>query len=333
VEEGWERPPQTELSLEELECMLQPAFPGASICEHTVIATGLANTNVRFRLRGCEQTYVLRLHTREPKAAAREQALMSYLASNTRASIPVAPLVYSDPTPRVGMYPYSIWAFVEGTLLQELFKTLSDYELVDIAAACGRVAAAIATHHFPTCGEFGANLSVLEEYGAPSRFVPDLVHKGLFGGRAGERLGIRLRDALWTVVERTAPLLEEIDGKYALVHADYKRSNILVQRTATTWRVSAVLDWEFAFAGPPLIDVGLFLRAGEALPAGFRDAFAAGYRDAGGSLPSEWLRLSRLVDLVSQVSFLNDPRDRPRVFAETTGVVEETVRMLCMPTP
>jgi fructokinase len=89
-----------------------------------------------------------------------------------------------------------------------------------------------------------------------------------------------------------------------------------------------VLDWEFAFAGPPLVDIGLFLRAGEALPAGFREAFAAGYRAAGGDLPSEWLHLSRLVDVISQVTFLNDPRDRPRLIAETMNVVEETVRML-----
>ena len=253
---------------------------------------------------------------------------MSYLALNARASIPVAPLVYSDPAPRLGKYPYSIWGFVEGTLLQELFKTLSDSELVDIAAACGGVAAAVATHRFPTCGEFGANLSVVEEYGAPSRFVPDVVYRGLFGGLAGARLGVRLRDALWSVVERRAPLLEEVDGQYTLVHADYKCSNVLLRRSATTWNVAAVLDWEFAFAGPPIIDVGLFLRAGEALPAGFREAFAAGYRDAGGELPSEWLRLSRLVDLVSQVTFLNDPREQPRVFAETADVVEETVRML-----
>src|SRR5450432_3088697 len=87
-----------------------------------------------------------------------QQALMNYLASNTRESIPVAPLVYSDPTPHVGRYPYSIWGFVEGTLLQELFKTVSDSELVDIAAACGRVAAAFSMHRFPTCGEFGTRL-------------------------------------------------------------------------------------------------------------------------------------------------------------------------------
>jgi Ser/Thr protein kinase RdoA (MazF antagonist) len=308
--------------------MVQPAFPGAAISQHALIATGLANTNVRFRLEGRESAYVLRLHTREPKAAAREQALMSYLASNPQGPIPVAPLIYSDPTPHLGRFPYSIWGFVEGTLLQELFKTVPDSELVDIAATCGRVAAAFARHRFPTCGEFGEKLAIDQEYGAPSRFVPDVVCESLYGGLAGERLGVRLRDALWAVVERNAPLLAEVDGQYTLVHADYKRSNVLLRRSATTWNVAAVLDWEFAFAGPPIIDVGLFLRAGEALPAGFREAFAAGYRDAGGELPSEWLRLSRLVDLVSQVSFLNDPRDRPRVIAETTAVVEETIRIL-----
>ncbi len=149
-----------------------------------------------------------------------------------------------------------------------------------------------------------------------------------FGGLAGQRLGATLRDSLWTVVERTSPLLHEVDGQNTLVHGDYKRSNLLLAPAGATWSVTAVLDWEFAFAGPPLVDIGLFLRAGNALPTGFRDAFAGGYRDAGGQLPAEWLRMSRLVDLLSQVTFLNDPRDLPRVIAETTNVVEETIRML-----
>jgi len=328
VEEGWERPPRLELSRRELEHLVEPAFPGATVSEHSVLTTGLANTNIRFRLQGVEPTYVLRLHTREPKGAAREQELMSYLASNPRGAIPVAPLIYSDPAPQRGKHPYSIWGFVEGTLLQHLFKTLTDSELVDIAETCGRVAAAFTTHRFPSCGEFGPKLTIVEEYGAPSQFVPEIIHQGLFGGLAGTRLGRPLRDALWASVERAAPLLREVDGRYTLVHADYKRSNLLLRRSERSWAVAAVLDWEFAFAGPPLVDVGLFLRAGEALPAGFREAFATGYRIVGRDLPSEWLRLSRLLDVVSQITFLNDPRDRPRVVAETTKVVEETVRML-----
>jgi aminoglycoside phosphotransferase (APT) family kinase protein len=328
LEEGWERPPRLQPSLAELCQLIEPAFPGSAINEHSVLLTGLANTNIRFRLQGHEPAYVLRLYTREPAAAARERELLSYLASSPRGAIPVAPLVYSDCAPQRGKHPYSIWGFVEGTLLQDLFKTLSDSELLDIAGSCGKVAAAFATHPFPTCGEFGQQLTIVKEYGAPSQFVPEAVHKALFGGLAGKRLGPKLGDALWAVVERTAPRLREIDGRYTLVHADYKRSNLLLCRGKAGWDVAAVLDWEFAFAGPPLIDVGLFLRAGAALPPGFRDAFAAGYRSAGGELPSDWLHLSRLVDLVSQVTFLSDPRDRPRLFAETTHVVEETVRML-----
>ncbi len=292
MEEGWERerPPRLALSLAELQHLVEPAFPGATVVQHALIGTGLANTNIRFQVRGQEPSYVLRLHTREPKSAARERDLMSYLEGSSVSQIPVAPLIYADVAPERGEHPYSIWGFVQGTLLQDLFKTLSSVELVDIAHSCGGVAAAIARHRFPKCGAFGPRLEIIEEYGAPSQFVPEVVHRALFDGLAGQRLGTMLRDSLWRVVERTSPLLAEVDGKYTLVHADYKRSNILLRRAGAAWSVSAVLDWEFAFAGPPLVDIGLFLRAGGALPAGFGDAFAAGYRDSGGQLPPEWLR-------------------------------------------
>ena len=330
MEEGWEheRPPRLELRLDELTQLIEPAFPGETIARHSVLTSGLANTNVRFELKGRPAAYVLRIHTRDGTAALRERDLMKFLSSDSSVRVPVPPLLYSDPTPERGHHPYSIWGFVEGTLLQELFKTEPASQLVRMAEACGRTLATIAAHRFPTSGAFGAGLEIIEEYGDPSRFVPEAIQQALFQSVAGQRLGSELRDVLWQVVERTSPLLAQIDGRYALVHADYKRSNLLMQRGETGWAVSAVLDWEFACAGPPLIDVGLFLRAGAALPTGFRDAFAFGYREAGGELPSEWLRLSRLVDLISQLTFLSDPGEHPRVFAETTAVVKETLHIL-----
>lgn len=330
MEEGWqcERPPRLELGPEQLNQLIVRAFPGARVGEYSVLETGLANTNIRFRLQGADATYVLRIHTRDPEAAAREFDLMHYLSDSRVSQIPVAPLVYSHPVAESGEYAYSIWGFVQGTLLQELFKILPPSELVDIAGECGRVLGAFAAHRFDSCGEFGARLEIVRNYGRPSQFVPRMVHRALFDGRAGERLGSRLRDELWRVVERASPLLEPIDDRYSLVHADYKRSNLIMQPSGSSWKVGAVLDWEFAFAGPPIIDVGLFLRAGQALPPGFRTAFASCYQEAGGSLPIDWLPLSRLVDVMSQVTFLDDARDRPVVFAETTMVVKETIQML-----
>jgi hypothetical protein len=70
------------------------------------------------------------------------------------------------------------------------------------------------------------------------------------------------------------------------------------------------------------------LRAGKALPAGFSEAFVNAYGDAGAALPADWLPLSRLLDLVSQMTFLNDELERPRVFTETTAVVRETLELL-----
>lgn len=326
MEEGWERPPRVELPLHELQALLEPAFPGVTVAEHAVLAAGLSNTNVRFRLQGDPRWYVLRLHTREARAAAKERAVMRLLAAD--GAVPVPPLLYSEPDPASGRHPYSIWGFSEGSLLQELFGALPAGELLEIAAACGRTLAVLGRYRFASCGELDAGLQVVEEYGAPSQYVPELIARALFEGRAGERLGAARRSCLWSAVERTRGLLSVLDDKYTLVHGDYKRSNLLMTRQGGTWQVAAVLDWEFTFAGPALTDVGLFLRAGRALPPGFREAFVEGYRDEGGNLPEEWRRLSRLVDLVSQLMFLQDPEEKPRRFAETTRVVEETIELL-----
>lgn len=334
MEEGWERPARLELRLGDVQRLVAPAFPGKRVEEFGVLATGLANTNFRFRLTGKAEQYVLRVYTRDESAAQRELELMQHLAAEPQSLIPRPSLLYSSTERQPGEYAYSIWTFVEGELLQELFKTLSPAELVSIAGECGETLAALSKHRFDKCGELGARLEIVHEYGRPSEFVPAEVQRALFAGRAGERLGSEMRDELWRVVERTSPRLRAIDDRYTLVHADYKRSNILMSRTvssgrsATGWRVAAVLDWEFACAGPPLIDVGIFLRAGSALPAGFRESFAARYVEAEGVLPADWLPLSRLVDVVSQVTFLDGPRERPQVFAETRLVLEETIRLL-----
>jgi aminoglycoside phosphotransferase (APT) family kinase protein len=45
-----------------------------------------------------------------------------------------------------------------------------------------------------------------------------------------------------------------------LVHNDFGNRNILVRQENGKWGVAAILDWEFAFSGSPLLDVGHFLR-------------------------------------------------------------------------
>ncbi len=104
------------------------------------------------------------------------------------------------------------------------------------------------------------------------------------------------------------PLSTSIVDPPVLVHADYNPKNILVRQVGGHWQVAAVIDWEFAFAGWALTDVANMLRHPEMLPAGYPDAFVAGFGAAGGGLSDGWERRARVLDVFALVGFLTaDP--------------------------
>ena len=63
-----------------------------------------------------------------------------------------------------------------------------------------------------------------------------------------------------------------------------------------------VLDWEFAFAGPPLMDLGQLVRW--PVPRSFLDALESGYESKGGRLPQDWTGRAAAFDLVNLVEML-----------------------------
>ena len=86
-----------------------------------------------------------------------------------------------------------------------------------------------------------------------------------------------------------------------------------------------ILDWEFAVAGSPLVDIGNFLRFEDELPSGFREAFIQGYLSDSNELPSNWREVAKLLDLAAMVNFLEDERDAPKTFQTAIAVIEKTV--------
>ncbi|WP_109211112.1 MULTISPECIES: phosphotransferase family protein [Microbacterium] len=67
---------------------------------------------------------------------------------------------------------------------------------------------------------------------------------------------------------RETPLLDALQSRLAggvpisarsgIVHGDYRLDNALVVGDAETPRISAILDWEMATLGDPLVDLGMF---------------------------------------------------------------------------
>jgi hypothetical protein len=83
-----------------------------------------------------------------------------------------------------------------------------------------------------------------------------------------------------------------------------------------------LIDWEAAFSGSQLWDVGSLFRYSQRYTETFRQGFERGYRDAGGALPEDWLRTARLLDATRQVATLNEERELPVVFAECRELIE-----------
>lgn len=87
---------------------------------------------------------------------------------------------------------------------------------------------------------------------------------------------------------------EEIrSGAAVLNHGDFKASNLFADSDDRP----VVLDWEFAFSGPALLDLGQLFRWGPSRE--FRDGFVRGYEGGQHTLPDDWRERAEVLDLVN----------------------------------
>jgi len=134
-----------------------------------------------------------------------------------------------------------------------------------------------------------------------------------------------LRDRTHALVWSSVSQLAELDCQACLVHGDFGKRNVLVRRKGGRWAVAAVLDWEFAISCSPLTDIGHFLRYERAASAVAEPHFSDGYLHSGGTLPQEWRRLARLVDMTALCESLTHEQLPDAVTAELVELIRATV--------
>lgn len=324
MKSDWERRKALlEPSMAEIADMLRPACPGRRVESVEPLPGGLVNTNCRVHLAGAREPLLLRIYARDPGACAREQAILDLV----RDRLPVPRVFYAAPDGEGGDSPYAVMEWVDGVPLSDVVRGGDVPAVRQAALAAGRALAAIGSFQFGGRGFLSPDLSVaLPLLMTPLGFVDIL--RGMVAGPAGETLGAELAAGITACAERHAGHLEVIAEDHSLVHSDYGPSNILVREQHGGWEVAAVLDWEFAFAGSPLFDIGNMLRGESALPEGFSDEFIRGFRDAGGRLPCDWRRVARLLDLVSLCSMLADGDTGPRATLAIRSLIAESVMIL-----
>jgi aminoglycoside phosphotransferase (APT) family kinase protein len=315
VEQGWRRRfPFVELNPTQIEALIQPFAARARVLEAVALSGGLRNTNYRLRLSSLDEPVVLRLFSADPSACEREAALARLVGGR----VPVPAVFHSEPSAPT---PWNLVGWIDGVRFDHVMRRSSPEHVGAMARAAGRVLAAIHAHTFAAPGFLGPDLSVGDFPGVSGEWS-DMLRGWLLHGRAGVRLGPELTARLLRFIEENAYRLAPLQAEAHLLHSDYKPWNLLVRGQ----QIAAVLDWEFAFSGMPLNDVGIFLRHSASLPADYRDGFVAGYLEAGGELPGDWLRLARIIDLISLCYFLERPEDDPAVLRDVRPLIETTLR-------
>jgi len=269
---------------------------------------GLMNDNFRFSSRG--ESWVLRIYAQGAEVCAKEVAVLEMVGDHVAVAKPVHVDLGSACT---------IAPFIDGErMVSALHRASSAMEIGRAAGdALGRI------HHFSFnhTGFFDAELQIPEPMDGVGEAWRSHLATCLFEGRSGARLGEDLLASTWRFVGEHGARMDALDGDYRLLHADFKPTNLLI----ADGLITAVLDWEFAWSGSKLFDIGQLFRWAHRYPPDFASGFEAAYRNHQ-DLPADWRELAAMLDLLNLVGFLDDAEERPVLFEDAKALVVRALR-------
>jgi aminoglycoside phosphotransferase (APT) family kinase protein len=304
---------------------ISAAFPHRTVSSTELLTGGRINTNVKVNFSSDEPPVVLRLHKKGSASCLKEAAVIELIKS----SVPVPEILYVAAEGLDGSEPFSIIEFVEGVTFQQLKQTGDLSAIHQAAASVGETLAAIGSYSFEKPGSLfvdGANeLKVGKPFTRTADPIPEILEILLKPDLTQHRLGADLTQRLREFVLAWAPSLPDITDVSRLVHSDFGNRNILVNNVSGRWKVVAVLDWEFAFSGSPLLDVGNFLRY-DSVTAPLREPyFSRSFVEHGGELPHNWRNIVRVIDLTALVEVLSHDYLPEDVTAEIIQLIQSTL--------
>lgn len=311
--------PPPALTLAEADALLAPWRDERTVAEIAPLSGGIMNWNYRVQFTGSAERFVLRFYDRMPASCAKETHLLELV----RGDVPVPAVLFVNADGANGLPPYCVLEWIDGISLRELRRRGDDRGVADACYDAGRLLPRLMRHRFKGSGLLDTNLNVTDGpfTDAPlAAVVEHFTRSTLFRRRVDESLRARLHAFLLA----TEPL-HAAPGPPTLVHADFNSPNIFVRETNHGWRVAAILDWEFAFAGSVLCDVGNMLRYERGDRPRYEPHFSRGLADGGWQLPDEWFLRARLADLPALCDLLARDDVPDPIVAELLDLLSGTI--------
>jgi len=313
--------PRRALPASLLERIARTAFPNCQVAGAQPLAAGSRNANFRLQLDSTAEPVVLRIYEHDASLCQKEADLLP-LAGR---SVPVPELIHVEPQGWEDCPPFALLRYVEGISFRDLKLCGDPDALAQAADSVGRTLAAIGRLSFPGPGWLGPGPKVSAPLLEGADALPRFLDLCLASANLQQRMGEALRDRAHALVWSWAPPLRAVEHEARLVHGDFGKRNLLVHEIAGKWSVVAVVDWEFAVSGSPLIDLGHFLRYERSSRPRVEPQFSRGYLEAGGTLPPDWRSLARIVDLTALCESLTHDQLPDPIVAELLELVSATI--------
>jgi aminoglycoside phosphotransferase (APT) family kinase protein len=319
---GWRVPNDVRVpSVSDVQRMLSPWLGSRRVLGVELLPGGLANRNCRVRLGGSLAAVVLRLYGRDGAACAKEVALLELV----RRDVPVPRVLYAEPSAREGTPPFAVLEVVDGVSLRDLKQTGDLGAIGEAAYDAGRVLARLVAHRFPSPGLLTPALTVDASFIDGPITTAALITLFTESPTFRRRVDVPLRDRLLHVAREWDEHPAAPDAAATLVHGDFNAPNVFVRQHEGRWSVAAILDWEYAFAGPVHCDIGNFLRYERALFPRFEPFFSRGCQDGGLDLRGDWLAAARMADLPALCELLTRESMPDNAVREVHELVTTTV--------
>lgn len=264
------------------------------------------------------QDVVVRVYARVPERAVVDVALLRRL----RGLVPVPAVLEARTAPDHDVPPYVLMSRLPGERLDTVLPEVGEQDAAALGRAVGGVLLRLATVRFAKPGELqGPDLIV-------TPMPADLTSLEAFVRRHLDRLpGWSADDeaGLLPLARGVRPLLDAVAHESTLVHSDLNPKNLLVDVERA--EVTGLLDWEYAYSGCRLADLGNLLRFPPAEDDDPGHAFVAGAVEvaAAGGLPSSWLDTARALDLFALVDLAAREQVNP-VVEQAREILRETAR-------
>jgi aminoglycoside phosphotransferase (APT) family kinase protein len=309
------------VNFEHIKRLVATAFPNRKVVRTELLPGGLINTNLKIYFESDFNPVVLRLYRDGAAACDKEIAVHNLI----RRHVPVPEILHAESTQAFAFVEY-----IEGITFQQLKRTNNLKAIQQASASIGKTLAAIGRFRFPAPGALMASetsLVVGKRFIEGPDPIPRILDRFLASNTFQRRAGAKLVDRLHNFVWSYASILPSLETDCSLVHNDFGNRNILVREENGVWAVAAILDWEMAFSGSPLLDVGNFLRYElDATP--LREPyFSHAFVEHGGHLPDNWKSVVKLIDLTGLVECLTHDELPSDVEAELFALIDAMLAM------